>query len=73
MGTLSRPIVRLGGVFNPLIREFGEMLYQFEQPFIVDGSRFERAFALSATPYRDGIRETLDWVRRADQPQLATA
>jgi len=63
-GTLGRGMVRLGGLFSPPIREFGEMVYQFEQPFVVDSSRFERTFASSATPYRDGIRETLDWVRR---------
>jgi nucleoside-diphosphate-sugar epimerase len=63
-GTLSRGMVRLGGLFSPLIREFGEMVYQFEQPFVVDSSRFERTFGLSTTPYRDGIAETLDWVRR---------
>ena len=63
-GTLSRGMVRLGGLFSPLIREFGEMVYQFEQPFVVDSSRFERTFSLSATPHRDGIAETLDWVRR---------
>lgn len=72
-GTLSRGMVRLGGLFSPMIREFGEMMYQFEQPFVVDGSRFERTFGLSATPYRDGIRQTLDWVRDAKQAQLVEA
>ena len=30
--------------FNPMIREMKEMLYQWEQPFIVDDSKFREAF-----------------------------
>ena len=63
----------LGGLFSPMIREFGEMVYQFEQPFVVNSSRFERTFGLSATPYRDGIEQTLDWVQHTAQGQPATA
>ena len=48
-----------------MLREFGEMVYQFEQPFIVDGSRFEHTFGLSATPYHDGIgKRSIGYGRR---------
>lgn len=53
-------LVTLMGLFNPLMREMKEMLYEFEEPFIVDHARFERAFGpLPATPHREAIRETL--------------
>lgn len=73
IGVLSRPIVRLGGLFNPLAREFVEELYQFEQPFIVDSSKFERVFGQRATPMREGIRQTLAWIRQQMPQPLAAA
>ena len=57
--------VRAAGLLVPLAREGAEMVYQFEQPFEVDGSRAARAFGLAATPYEDGVRRTLDALRAA--------
>ncbi len=54
----SRRVRALGHVV-PLAREGAEMVYQFEQPFVVDGSRAARAFGLAATPYEEGVRRTL--------------
>ena len=49
------------GLFNPTVRELDEMLYEFEQPFIVDGSKFERTFGIGATPLRGSIRRRWPW------------
>jgi nucleoside-diphosphate-sugar epimerase len=46
-------------LFSPLLRENMEMLYQFEHDYRFDSSKIERAFALTATPYREGIAATL--------------
>jgi hypothetical protein len=46
------------------MREINEMAYEFEQPFVVDHSKFERAFGNTATPARDAVRQTLDWFRQ---------
>ncbi len=56
--------VRLLGHVLPLAREGAEMVYQFEQPFVVDGGRAARSFGLTPTPYEDGVRRTLAAVRR---------
>ncbi|MDQ4063865.1 MAG: hypothetical protein M3122_08275 [Actinomycetota bacterium] len=34
-------VLRAVGLFNPGIRETIEMLYEFEEPFVVDDSGFE--------------------------------
>ncbi len=47
------------GWFVPLVREGAELVYQFEQPFEVDGSRARSAFGLTPTRYEDGVRRTL--------------
>jgi nucleoside-diphosphate-sugar epimerase len=56
-------LLRAMGLFNPGIREIIEMLYEFEEPFVVDYSRFEREFGEQATPLREAIQHTLRWYR----------
>lgn len=51
--------VRLLGTMVPLAREAAELVYQFEQPFVVDGSRARSAFGVEPTPYAQGIAATL--------------
>jgi nucleoside-diphosphate-sugar epimerase len=54
----------LAGLFDRQVWEAREVLYQFEQPFVMDTSKFEDAFGRRVTPYDDAIPETLDWHRR---------
>jgi nucleoside-diphosphate-sugar epimerase len=56
-------LLRAIGLFNPGIRETIEMLYEFEEPFVVDHSKFERAFGEHATPLKEAIAETVRWYR----------
>jgi nucleoside-diphosphate-sugar epimerase len=55
---LSRPILRLAGLFDPLVAESYEMLYQSDSPYLFDSSKFAREFGFAGTPYADGIRRT---------------
>ena len=67
VGVASRPMIRIGGLFNPLLRELNETLYQFEQPFVSDASKFQAAFGpFAPTPHREAVRRTVDWFRRRD-------
>jgi nucleoside-diphosphate-sugar epimerase len=52
------------GLFNPLLRELVEMLYQKEEPYVVDGSQFARQFSFSPTTLEEGVRRTIEWYRR---------
>ncbi len=64
LGTYTRTAMRVAGLFSPQLREFVEMLYQFEAPFVLDGSKYARVFGdVTPTPYRDGIAQTLQWHR----------
>ena len=51
--------VRLLGVFVPVLKEFVEMMYQFENDYIFDSTKFEKQFNIQATSYKEGIAETL--------------
>jgi uncharacterized protein (DUF2236 family) len=56
-------VLRTLGLFNPALRETIEMLYEFEDPFIVNHSRFARTFGDHATPLREAIGRTVRWYR----------
>jgi len=38
-------------------------MYEFDQPFIVDSSKFEKTFGMTATPMREAIREAVAWFK----------
>ena len=59
-----RWLVSLLGIFDPMMRELPEILYQSEEPFVVDHGKYERTFGASTTPHREAIRKTLDWYRQ---------
>ncbi len=59
-----RWMISLVGIIDPVARELPEILYQTEQPFIVDHSKYERAFGANTTPHRQAIHATLDWYRQ---------
>jgi nucleoside-diphosphate-sugar epimerase len=63
MSGMSKTMLRLGGLFIPDAREGIEMMYEFEKPFIVDSSRFERTFGVKATPLEESIPATVAWYR----------
>jgi nucleoside-diphosphate-sugar epimerase len=55
---LSRPMLRLVGLFNASVAESYEMLYQSDSPYLFDSSKFAREFGFTGTAYVDGIRAT---------------
>ena len=56
-------VLRAMGLFNPALHEMMEMLYEFEEPFVVDHSDFTRTFGDHATPLGEAVRETVRWYR----------
>lgn len=60
----GRTLVTLLGLFNNQLRELKEMMYEFEEPYIVDHSRFAAAFGDIATPRAAAIADTLAWFRQ---------
>lgn len=50
-------MLHLLGIFIPIMREFPEMVYQYEQDYIFDSSKFENRFGIYATKPEDGIKQ----------------
>ncbi len=56
---MSKTGVRVLGLFISVLREFVEMMYQFENDYIFDSSKASTFLNESATNYQIGIPETL--------------
>ncbi len=56
---LSKTMLRLIALFVPVLREFPEMMYQYDNDYLFDSTKIEKAFSMNATSYMAGIAETL--------------
>jgi len=71
MGSVPDLLVKTLGLTNPLLREVAEMLYEFNEPFVVESSKFAQAFGDIATSHREAVRQTLEWYRLRTQTPAA--
>jgi nucleoside-diphosphate-sugar epimerase len=63
-GVRSRTFFQLAGVVAPRVVEMVEVMYQFEQPFILDGTKLATAFPdFSYTPHDVSIEDTVRWFK----------
>ena len=63
---LSKLAMRALGLVNPLMRELAEMAYQFEEPFVLDTTKFRSTFGpatAALTPLATAITDTIAWYR----------
>lgn len=51
------------GLFNPMLREVKEMMYEWEQPYIVEHKKYADRFGDNNTPHEIAIHETIEWYR----------
>lgn len=61
MGAIPGWALRAAGVFSKDMRELAELLYQFEQPFVMDSAASEAAFGLVPTPLPEAAAATVAW------------
>ncbi|HUI78708.1 MAG TPA: SDR family oxidoreductase [Bryobacteraceae bacterium] len=63
--SVGRGMLKALGLFSPLMRELREMIYLQETPVILDDSKLLEKFPqIHKTSYDEGIRETLEWMRK---------
>jgi nucleoside-diphosphate-sugar epimerase len=55
--------LRALGLFNPMIRALAEMAYEFEEPFVLDTSKYQSTFGCAGTPLATAIAATVAWYR----------
>lgn len=55
----SKGMLRLLGIFIPVLKEFVEMMYQYDRPYLFDSTKFETHFQFKPTSYEQGMQETV--------------
>jgi nucleoside-diphosphate-sugar epimerase len=59
--SVTKLVLRALGTFNPTMRELVEMTYEFDEPFVLDTTKFESTFGASGTPLTAAVTETVGW------------
>jgi nucleoside-diphosphate-sugar epimerase len=52
------------GIFVPVVREFKEMVYQYDRDYIFNSSKFEQRFNVAATKPEDGMKALLNELQK---------
>jgi nucleoside-diphosphate-sugar epimerase len=55
----SKMMVRIIGLFVPVMKEVVEMMYQNDRDYVFDSSKFEKRFNFKPTSYTHGIKEMI--------------
>ncbi len=58
--TATKFIVKILGLFIPLMREMPEMMYQYDRDYVFNSDKFTDHFDFKPTTYLDGIREIIE-------------
>lgn len=56
-GTVNQLMLRLAGLFNKVIGGTVEMYYQYDHDYIFNSGKFEKAFGMQPTSYKQGITD----------------
>jgi nucleoside-diphosphate-sugar epimerase len=60
---VPKPVLSVLALVSPLMRELAEMSYEFEEPFVLDTSKYEATFTTPTTPLATAVRDTIAWYR----------
>lgn len=52
-------LVKIIGLFVPVLKEMPEMMYQYDRDYFFDSSKFEKRFKFIPTTYAEGVRNTV--------------
>ncbi len=61
VSAMPRFMVNVIALFNATMREVKELLFEFEEPFVVDSAAYDSTFGESATNLDDAIPATVAW------------
>jgi hypothetical protein len=61
--SVPKPLLRALGLFNPTMRALAEMTYEFEEPFVLDTTKYTTIFGAGGTALAEAIRATVNSYR----------
>lgn len=66
---VSAPLLRVLGLTNPVLRETVELIYEFDEPFLFDGSKYSQTFGGLPTSHQEAMQRTVGWYRDSAAPK----
>jgi nucleoside-diphosphate-sugar epimerase len=60
---LPKPMVSILGIFVPILREFKEMIYQYDRDYFFNSSKFEKRFNFKPTPAKEAVKWIVENVK----------
>jgi nucleoside-diphosphate-sugar epimerase len=67
--TVPKLVVRALGLVNPMMRELAEMAYEFDEPFVLDTTKYQSTFGAAGTPLLTAISATVAWYQSQGKPK----
>ena len=61
--SVPKLVVRALGLVNPMMKGLAEMSYQFEEPFVLDTTKYQSTFSAAGTPMATALAATTAWYR----------
>ncbi len=59
VSALPKWLLKVLGVFIPIMKEMPEMMYQYDRDYFFDSNKFEKHFNFKPTSYQEGVKETV--------------
>ncbi|WP_368496310.1 NAD-dependent epimerase/dehydratase family protein [Herbiconiux sp. A18JL235] len=56
---IPAPFLKLGALFSPMLRELGELSYQWTRPYVLDDSESRAHFGMEPTPWGEVCERTI--------------
>lgn len=53
-------LIKILGIFMPFMREMPEMMYQYDQDYFFDSTKFNRRFNFKPTSYQEGVKQIVN-------------
>ena len=53
-------LLKILGLFIPIMKEMPEMMYQYDRDYFFDSSKFDKRFNFKSTTYQEGVKLTID-------------
>jgi nucleoside-diphosphate-sugar epimerase len=53
-------LLKILGLFIPIMKEMPEMMYQYDRDYYFDSSKFDKRFNFKTTTYQEGVKLTIE-------------
>ncbi len=53
-------LLKILGLFIPIMKEMPEMMYQYDRDYFFDSSKFDKRFNFKSTTYQEGVKLTIE-------------